>query len=153
MIVFVFVSEFYARRLQIIARMTKGSLPRAFRDVCQQITLATLESAFTSTLPQMPSGRRTIDTCSNLWYRGNRKMSDVLVLCNMSLTFYPASTDPTDPRLDGFVTKCPVLRLLTLFSAVDSLGGGKWCHLYQQPASPLPVYDVSRATNTSVTTL
>ena len=34
-------TNFHARRLQIIARMTEGSLPRAFRDVCQQTTLAT----------------------------------------------------------------------------------------------------------------
>ena len=28
------------KRLQIIARMTEGSLPRAFRDICQHTTLA-----------------------------------------------------------------------------------------------------------------
>ena len=65
--------NFHARRLQIIARMAEGTLPRAFSDVCQRIWQLrevycsfVFPYAFTSTLPQMASGRRTIDTCSNL---------------------------------------------------------------------------------------
>ena len=33
-------TNFCERKFQIVARMTEGSLPRAFRDICQQTTLA-----------------------------------------------------------------------------------------------------------------
>ena len=61
-------TNFCAKRLQIIARMTEGSLPRAFRDICQQTTLAASESqfllpfsvTFTSILPPVPANERNM---------------------------------------------------------------------------------------------
>ena len=123
------------RRLHIIARMTGGSLPRAFRDVCHQITLAAQEgllllcisvrfyvhltangkwTAHDRHLLQsvVPLATFLLDhsktnLSSDLWrcigrwleiavqrVPANQRMSDVWVLCNMSMTLHPASTAP-----------------------------------------------------------
>ena len=116
--------------------MTEGSLPRAFRDVCQQISLATLKGLLLLCISKRfyvhltANGKRTAhdrhllqsvvplatflldhskrnynrEICGDVSNIGievavqhvpaNRRMSDVLVLCNMSMTFYPASTTP-----------------------------------------------------------